>query len=808
MPAPKPTPAIDFLAPPQQPGELGRLGPYRVLQVLGKGGMGMVFRAEDPALQRSIALKVMLPDVAGSRSARERFLREARAAAQIEHEHIIPIFQVGEDRGIPYIAMPFLKGMSVDDWLKKKGGFTVPQILRLGREIAKGLHAAHERGLIHRDIKPANLWLDAAAQGRIRILDFGLARPTEDKDHLTQTGAVVGTPSYMSPEQASGKELDHRSDLFSLGVVLFRLCAGRLPFRGNGIMAILSALATETPPPVREFNPDVSPELNALVMQLLEKDPKNRPANAKVVIDTILAIERERIRKKLLDENPKANTFVAGKSQMVEADPEKSTDSFLREEDFKFEPAAAVSTSSKGVPAWLWFSAGTLAIAVLFIVGGTAYFLSRQPAQNSTVGNDLKEPKKEITKVDNRIKDSAKKADPLGTIERSKESLPDPILVYEDEDLVATLTDQPMRFKPGFYDAWVKDERNEVEPASFEVTADGVIRLSVRAIPKSAPNASPSKTPLLHTLDPQQPQGVSGLAFTPDGKRLYSVTSDNLPQLWDVTSGKWIRAMPDLRKGKKTGAGYRRVESAPDGKTFAAVGYHGMLALWTDGASPDFYPVPPALVSLAWSPDSKWLAAGSDKEGKVLLWDVASKAVHKVETIRDTGNVFLVLFSPNGSDLVVGCGSTIRVLDAKTLETRRDFPPLVGRSAVRGVFSADGKRLFVGTHSSKADSSAVIVWDYETGKTLEKHVITKKGNLAVMRLSPDGRVIADGTGGLVNFRDPKDGKVVGEVDNIENGSITALAFSPDGRTLATGTWGGTIRLWDVSAFSGPPMRAR
>jgi hypothetical protein len=292
---------IDFLAPAQQPDELGRLGPYRILKMLGHGGMGVVFKAHDPRLGRMCALKTMLPEIAKKPGMKERFLREARAAAQLEHDHIIPIYQVDEDRGIPYIAMPFLKGVSLEDWLRQKQRgqagtpLTQPQILKLAREIARGLAAAHEQGLVHRDIKPANMWLDATAGGRATILDFGLARFSDNagQQNITQSGAIMGTPAYMAPEQALGQKLDGRADLFSLGVVLYRLCTGLLPFRGETPMSVLMALASCDPPPVGEVNPAISPPLSELVKQLLVKDPAKRIASAKEVVQTIQKIERE-----------------------------------------------------------------------------------------------------------------------------------------------------------------------------------------------------------------------------------------------------------------------------------------------------------------------------------------------------------------------------------------------------------------------------------------------------------------------------------------------------------------------------------
>ncbi|HTU21870.1 MAG TPA: protein kinase [Gemmataceae bacterium] len=277
-----------FLAPSQAPDEIGRLGAYRVLKVLGAGGMGVVFRAEDPQLQRLVALKAMLPALAANDSARQRFLREARAAS-LKHDHIVTIFQVGEDRGAPFLAMEFLEGEALEDRLKREGKLPLAEVLRIGHEIAEGLQAAHEHGLIHRDIKPANVWLEGK-RGRAKILDFGLARSSADEVHLTQSGAIVGTPAYMPPEQARGDKVDGRCDLYSLGCVLFRLCTGELPFKADNTMSLLLALATEQPKSPREINADVPPSLADLILRLLAKDPAQRPATAGDVAEALDAI--------------------------------------------------------------------------------------------------------------------------------------------------------------------------------------------------------------------------------------------------------------------------------------------------------------------------------------------------------------------------------------------------------------------------------------------------------------------------------------------------------------------------------------
>jgi serine/threonine protein kinase len=316
-------PAADFafLAPAQQPGELGRLGPYRVLQVLGQGGMGVVFVAEDPRLRRQIALKAMLPEMANKPTARDRFLHEAHTAATIEHDNIVTIYHVDEDRGVPFIAMPLLKGCSLEDWLRRQPEKPLPVtlILKLGREIASGLAAAHAHGLIHRDIKPANIFLQSLVRSpssvvkdqppsaalslttdhgpstpdhRVKILDFGLARLTAGEQHLTQSGVIMGTPAYMAPEQArTGDTVDGRADLFSLGVVLYRLSTGTLPFKGEDMMTTLMSLAMDTPTPPRTLNAELPSALSALVMQLLEKDPANRPQTADEVVTRLKEIE-------------------------------------------------------------------------------------------------------------------------------------------------------------------------------------------------------------------------------------------------------------------------------------------------------------------------------------------------------------------------------------------------------------------------------------------------------------------------------------------------------------------------------------
>jgi serine/threonine protein kinase/N-acetylneuraminic acid mutarotase len=290
-PTPQPgvTEQLFSLPPAVVPGGAwGRLGDYQLLQVLRSGGMGTVFVAEDVKLRRRVALKVMRPEIALRPQARERFLREARAVATLEHEHIVAIFHVGEQHGAPFLVMPLLKGMSLDDRINQGQRWTIAEVLRLGREVALGLAAAHEHGIIHRDVKPGNLWLEP--DGRVKILDFGLARLREE-ENLTRVDQVLGTPSYMAPEQAGGQPVDGRADLFGLGCVLYQLCAGRPPFPRAS--ADTTGLTLESPPPVRSLKPEIPEQLDALILKLLAREPARRPASAADVARLLGNLERE-----------------------------------------------------------------------------------------------------------------------------------------------------------------------------------------------------------------------------------------------------------------------------------------------------------------------------------------------------------------------------------------------------------------------------------------------------------------------------------------------------------------------------------
>jgi serine/threonine protein kinase/formylglycine-generating enzyme required for sulfatase activity len=302
---------LGFLQPSNRPDSLGRIGHYEVLQVLGRGAFGIVFRAFDDVLQRVVALKVMAPQIAATSPARKRFLREARSSAQVRHENVVQVYEVAE-QPLPYLAMEFIPGETLQQKLDRVGPLDVPETLRIGRQIAEGLAAAHATDLIHRDIKPGNVLLEGG-QHKVKITDFGLARAADDAS-ISQSGIIAGTPMYMAPEQAEGKTLDQRADLFSLGSVLYQMVAGRPPFRANSTLSVLKRVAEDQPRAIREIIPETPQWLCDIIAKLHAKSPDDRFQSAREVADVLADCEAQ------LKANSRLNDF----SRIPRSEPRRS----------------------------------------------------------------------------------------------------------------------------------------------------------------------------------------------------------------------------------------------------------------------------------------------------------------------------------------------------------------------------------------------------------------------------------------------------------------------------------------------------
>ena len=270
--------SLDFLDSPSHPEMLGRIGRYDIERLIGAGGMGIVLKAFDTELHRPVAIKVLAPHLAHSGAARQRFAREAQSAAAVVHENVVPIHNVDVAGKLPFLVMQYVAGESLQARVDRLGPLSTEEVLRIGAQVASGLSAAHEQGLVHRDVKPGNVLLEESVD-RVLISDFGLARAADDAS-VTRSGVIAGTPHYMSPEQARGEAIDVRSDLFGLGSVLYFMCVGRPPFRADGAMATLHRICLDQHRPVDEVNEQVPAPLAELIDDLLQKEASRRPSTA------------------------------------------------------------------------------------------------------------------------------------------------------------------------------------------------------------------------------------------------------------------------------------------------------------------------------------------------------------------------------------------------------------------------------------------------------------------------------------------------------------------------------------------------
>jgi len=404
------TPYTSPLGPPQQADEIGRVGRYRVLRELGRGGMGIVYVAEDTQLRRKVAVKCLLPEVASRPGNRERFEREARATAAVEHENVIAIHDVGQERGLPFLVMPLLLGETLGDRFRREGRLPLPEVLRVGREMARGLDALHVGGLVHRDLKPGNVWVEAGT-GRVKILDFGLARPGDGSDAVSLSGQVMGTPGYMAPEQVTGDKLDHRADLFSLGCILYEAATGRPACDGSNVLALLANLALQRPAPPESLNPEISPELSSLIQSLIEKHPDNRPPDARDVIDRFDRISPSPTAPgPLVPPRPRDPSGTADSSAVTVP----SGVHYRTKPGPPTEPDPTPGSSGNGgtaprvLPVWIWAALGGVAIvlvigAILFVNRNgsgvpTKHTVSTATSHGDGTANTSILPREEVTR--------------------------------------------------------------------------------------------------------------------------------------------------------------------------------------------------------------------------------------------------------------------------------------------------------------------------------------------------------------------------------------------------------------------------
>jgi hypothetical protein len=762
----------DYLAPAQAPDEIGRLGPYRVLKVLGTGGMGIVFQAEDLQLKRIVALKAMLPTLAASPSIRERFTREAQIAAAIEHDHIVTILQVGEDRGVPFLAMPLLKGEVLEDRIQRLKWLPTAEVLRIGRETAQGLAAAHARGLMHRDIKPANIWLEDE-RGRVKILDFGLARAAGQSSQLTQQGAIVGTPAYMAPEQARGQAVDAHCDLFSLGCVLYEASTGKLPFMGSDAISTLMAIATASPKPPCQVNPEIPPVLSSLIMELLAKDPAARPPSAKSVIDEITAIERGERRVVV-------TVVPARKETVLVVEPAETDAHNVLPLAEPFEQRRDLSLARL----WPWIAGAAGILMALMLIVAVVIFSGGSRPGNVTMTVDP--PNVEIL-VDGR-----------------------PVA----RDLVVDRGVVRFEVDAGKHEMKVTKDGFEPYTVQFTVTAGQTeeMRVHLQARKDSplvgkTPNPNPQpRDPPDNPKPPKRDQGESayrtitigrgGRQFVAaaDSKHFASRQENGTIRFWDATSADKTPTEFDLQSN-----GPGRVALSADGKKLAAFS-HSIVKVWevegerelaSSKANPGVN-----VMGVTFASDGRILATlcaeAAPVTGLIQIYDLESKN-EVVRFVGHNSSVKWVLLSPDcARALSSGDDNTLRVWDGRDGQEKYHLSA-PDRAAKCMAISPDGKRALTSHFNSE-----VHVWDLVEGKELQalKGPDSHFGEVDAVAFSADGRLaITGGFDSIIRVWDLRTGKIVGRLKG--ESIIVSLAVPPSGETVFAGSFIGKIHCFKL-----------
>lgn len=783
----------EVLKPSQNQQSLGVLGAYEVEELLGRGGMGVVLKARDPRLNRTVAIKLLAPELAANPMAVRRFLREAQAAAAVSHDHVLTIHAIEESSQPPLIVMEYVPGQSLQQKIDREGSMDVKSILRIGLQTAQALAAAHRQGLVHRDVKPSNILLENGVE-RVKLGDFGLARAVDDVG-ITRTGQITGTPQYMSPEQAGGETVDHRSDLFSLGAVIYAMCTGRAAFRADSAVAVLHRVIHEHPNRIDSVNPEIPEWLSEIVEVLLEKDPDNRFQTAEDVAD-LLEAHLAHLQTPEIVPQP-ARLPVRAESE-ADDDPKTMLGAFFYGIWYFaiwfvgiFGLAAIYLTLRTRLDIWgraailivavvvaTWISEQWpdwrerwrkhrerkrgigfrhshpekwgFGIAGVVIIGGSAFLLFGVFSGSSQQTATVKRPERKTTvepkgnqSTDDELIDSAilparsvelKVA--AGTLPKETHSkYLDGLFFSPDRKSLAWIS----RPKPGRYRTWVFD------------TASGKERFQIESTEEVA-------------------------AFSPDGQTFAFCghETDNNPLRQGGREGVWLA---DAQTGEL--------------RTFL------QAELWPSNARSLEFDSQGERLALGhahnWTTPSGW-------KGLVSIWNVKSKK--QIHVLKDHDfRVSDARFTPDGEHIIV-LGENGQLVAWKDDEIVAQNEMNLNYGFPATALSPDGKTYAVSTYSKADKTLRVMFWTWEANE--QQYLATAHEKMiSSLAFSPDGRVLASGDMGgpvvsaTIRLHDLTAGKEIAVLQGHENW-VRAVAFE-DQNTLISASHDGTIKGWNVDS---------
>ena len=716
-----------------------RVAGYLLEEQIGRGGMAVVFRAQDERLNRQVALKVLAPGLTADEGFRQRFIRESRSAAAVDDPHIIPVFEAGEADGVLFIAMRYVPGGDVGTLLRRQGRLTPARAAAIVSAVASALDAAHAAGLVHRDVKPANMLVDArpGRPDHVYLSDFGLTKGAASSASLTGTGHFMGTLDYCAPEQIQGGQVDARTDEYALACAAFELLSGEPPFPRDKGMAVLYAQLSEAPPLLSARRPGLPPAVDEVLQRALAKAPDDRYASCGEFADALrlaLGLQRYDVDP---DASPPPGHPPTEVSRTADPDEYLVTQGAPPTVDtvppvIAAPPPVVAAAATPALSAEPSPRRGGNRHAGLLVLGAVAILTAGGIAAAAVFAS--------IT--------GHKSAGPGGSV-------------------AAHLATSPAA-------------------RSASPTASRSARPGAGGSPSPAIGAF---SPILALPEPGSAQ-VYSVALSPDGKTLATGDASGTAYLWDAGTG---RQTATLRSGAKVFT----VAFSPDGALVATGDGNGRTYLWQTatgqltGTITD--PGGTAVDSAAFSPDGQTLATG-DKNGHAYLWAITAggHGATLARTLADPAGtgIWALAFSPDGKTLAMGdFGGQAYLRDVATATVDRTFTVPGGQYVTAVAFSPDGRTLATGSVGGSA-----YLWNVASGA---RTVIPEPATVWGVAFGHGGTLAIGDADGSTYLYDAAAERQSAMLTDPESGSqgVDAVAFSGDGKTLAAGDSDGTTYLW-------------